>query len=466
MTTGRPSPHAAIPAIDRLLAEAGPLIDRFGRPAVTAALRDIAESLRERVGKGETVDTGKAAILARAETWLATRARPSPKRVFNLTGTVLHTNLGRAPLAPEAVQAITGAAGACNLEYDLASGQRGDRDDHVADLLCRLTGAEAAMAVNNNAAAVLLALNSLARRKEVPVSRGELIEIGGAFRLPDVIARAGCKLVEVGTTNRTHITDFESAISRRSALLLKVHTSNYAISGFTAAVSEAALAALAHAHDLPAVVDLGSGSLIDLSRHGLPRERTPRQSLADGADLVTFSGDKLLGGPQAGLIVGRKALIDRLRRNPLRRALRLDKTILAGLRATLQLYTDPDRLAARLPALAMLTMPPAALAERGRRLLPLAERVLPGWDVRLDPCASQIGSGALPVDSLESVALVIRPADRRGGDRALKRLAARLRALPIPVIGRIHDHALWLDLRGLDDADAFAAQLAAAEPLA
>jgi L-seryl-tRNA(Ser) seleniumtransferase len=456
MTKPPADSRTALPSVDRVLREPtmASLLDRYGRQSVVAAVRGVLAEMRD--AKAKAVDGD---VTDRCRARLEHEMQPSQRRVFNLTGTVLHTNLGRAPLPEEAVQATAEALrDPTNLEYDLQTGQRGDRTDHVRGWLKRLTGAEAATVVNNNAAAVFLVLNTLAARREVPVSRGELIEIGGAFRMPDIMARAGCKLIEVGTTNRTHLADFAAAIGSRTAMLMKVHPSNYAIEGFTSGVSEGELADLAHRHTLPLAVDLGSGTLVDLAAYGLPHEPTPMEALKAGADIVSFSGDKLLGGPQAGIIVGREELIRKLDRNPLKRALRLDKGRLAALEAVLRLYADVDRLPDRLPTLRLLARNAATIKELGDRLLPeVSSTVAAAATVSLEHCRSQVGSGSLPIDRLDSWCLTLRP--KRPGGTALARLAAAFRALPIPVIGRIEDGCLKLDLRCLDDRDGFLKQL-------
>jgi L-seryl-tRNA(Ser) seleniumtransferase len=459
---------AALPSVDRVLGLAfvARMVADHGRGTVQGTIRALLAEKRQEILQGASPESiwpaGEQWIEAELERRLAAASRPLLRRVFNLTGTVLHTNLGRALMPEEAVEAVAMAMRSpVSLEYDLESGGRGDRDELVEGLLRELTGAEAATVVNNNAAAVLLALNSLAQRKDAIVSRGELIEIGGAFRMPDIMARAGAKLVEVGTTNRTHLRDYEQAIGARSALIVKVHASNYAIQGFTAAVPEAQLAELAHRHAVPLMVDLGSGAIADLTQYGLPKEPTPGDSLQAGADLVTFSGDKLLGGPQAGVIVGRTELIARIRKNPLKRALRVDKMTLAALEAVLRLYRHPEKLAQRLTTLRLLTRTRADIDALGRRLLEPMRRALEGRArVELRECQSQIGSGSLPVDLLPSAALVVSAAvGGRGAGSALRALERRLRKLPIPVIGRTAEGALWLDLRCLEDEAAFAAQL-------
>ena len=449
---------ARLPSVDRMLRWPlmAALVEAHGRALVLDAVRAELAACRAS-GELRPDEELAAAIDAR----LGRLLEPSLRPVLNLTGTVLHTNLGRAPLPQEAIAAMVQvASGASNLEYDLATGKRGDRDSHLEEWLCRLTGAEAATVVNNNAAAVLLALNSLGARRDCIVSRGELIEIGGAFRLPDIMARAGVTLREVGTTNRTHKSDYEAAIGPNTALLMKVHTSNYLIQGFTAEVPARDLAAIAHAHALPLLDDLGSGTLVDLSAYGLRRERTVRDALSDGADLVAFSGDKLLGGPQAGFIVGRADLVRACAKNPIKRAMRLDKIRLAALEATLRLYRNPESLAQRLPTLRLITRPRAEIQALAARLQSaIAAQLGAGWLTTLADCASQIGSGALPLEAIPSAALALAPAN--GSGRAPEALLAALRALPIPVIARIEHGAVLLDLRCLEDEPAFLSQLPA-----
>ena len=448
------------PSVDALLSDtaAQALVEQYGRNAVLEATRAVLAQGRAAGVGPSTAD----AILARVAARLEQENRASLRPVFNLTGTVLHTNLGRAPLPPEAAEAVTRVMlGASNLEYDLAKGSRGERDDHVEALICRLTGAEAALVVNNNAAAVLLVLNGLAQGREAIVSRGELVEIGGSFRVPDVMARAGCTLREVGTTNRTHLRDYAEAIGPQTALVMKVHQSNYEIRGFTAEVAEPDVARLCRERGLPLVDDLGSGNLIDFAAYGLPPEPTVREAVRH-ADLVTFSGDKLLGAVQCGIVAGRRDLVDRLRKNPLKRALRVDKLIYAALEATLRLYLHPERLHERLPSLRLLTRSRDDIAAQAERLLPeFAARLGERASVSVEPCASQIGSGALPVESLPSACLALRqpPGNGRGEGAFLERLAAAFRALPVPVIGRIATGAFRLDLRTLEDEPALLASL-------
>ena len=463
------NPLSQLPSVDRLLSAPAlaSLLDTHGRAVVTGMVRNVLAATRATLKDGGALpdeSTLLAALINEVGAGVTAKMRPKLRPVFNLTGTVLHTNLGRAPLPEEAVQAlVTAARSPCALEYDIESGGRGDRDNVVDELLCELTGAEAATVVNNNAAAVFLLLNTLAQKKQVIVSRGELIEIGGAFRVPDIMSRAGTKLIEVGTTNRTHLKDFAEHINPRTAMLMKVHASNYAIHGFTHAVPEAELAALAHQHDIPFVIDLGSGTLADLAAYGLPHEPTPTDAIAAGADLVTFSGDKLLGGPQAGLMVGRRDLIAKIKKNPLKRALRVGKLTLAALEAVLALYRDPDRLHLRVTAVRQLTRPEAEIAAQAARLLPALQSALSALPVTVAIVSllSQIGSGSLPVNRLPSAGFAIRPQGKKSG--VLNRIEAALRALPKPVIGRIEDGALLLDLRCLAEHEEseFAAQLSA-----
>ncbi|TDA42784.1 L-seryl-tRNA(Sec) selenium transferase [Burkholderia pyrrocinia] len=466
---------ARVPSVERVLSSAPlqPLLADHGRTRVLNAVRAELERWRTAAqhdpAAAEPLDEPRiAAAVART---LAAQSAGAVRAVFNLTGTVLHTNLGRALLPDEAVRAVIDVlTRPVNLEFDLATGRRGDRDDLIDDLLCELTDAEAATVVNNNAAAVLLTLSALATKREVVVSRGELVEIGGAFRIPDIMSRAGARLREVGTTNRTHLRDYADAIGPRTALLMKVHCSNYAISGFTKEATLAELAPLAREHGLPVAVDLGSGTLADLSLWGLPHETTVQETVAAGANVVTFSGDKLLGGPQAGLIVGDRALVAKIKKHPLKRALRVGKLTLAALEPVLRLYQAPEFLRDRLTTLRLLTRPQREIAEAAERVRPALQAALGnGFDVTVEPMFSQIGSGALPVDQLPSAGLVVRTPDGKRSGRALAQLEKRLREWPRPVIGRIADNALRLDLRCLEAADeaAFVAQcVPPAEPAA
>ncbi|MDM3066576.1 L-seryl-tRNA(Sec) selenium transferase [Citrobacter sp. CK180] len=457
MTTETRSLYSQLPAIDRLLRDSTflSLRDTHGHTRVVDLLRQMLDEAREAIRDTQALPTWCENWAQEVNVRLAKEAQSALRPVINLTGTVLHTNLGRAQQAEEAIDAVAQAMRApVTLEYDLDGAGRGHRDRALADLLCRITGAEDACIVNNNAAAVLLMLAATANGKEVVVSRGELVEIGGAFRIPDVMRQAGCTLHEVGTTNRTHAKDYRQAVNENTGLLMKVHTSNYSIEGFTKAVDEAELAAIGLELDIPVVADLGSGSLVDLSQYGLPKEPMPQQLIAAGVSLVSFSGDKLLGGPQAGIIVGKKEMIAQLQSHPLKRALRADKMTLAALEATLQLYLHPEALAEKLPTLRLLTRSEAAIQAQAQRLqTALAARFSAEFAVNVMPCLSQIGSGSLPVDRLPSAALTFTPHDGRGS--RLEALAARWRALPVPIIGRIYDGRLWLDIRCLEDETRF-----------
>ncbi|MGE0849273.1 MAG: L-seryl-tRNA(Sec) selenium transferase [Hyphomicrobiaceae bacterium] len=435
---------------------------RFGHAASVGAIRRSVAVARDAARGSGQLPPDAETLAAQALQSLEQSHAPSLRRVLNLTGTVLHTNLGRAVLPESAIAAAVDAMrSAVALEFDLGGGARGERDDHVRGLLRELTGAEDAVVVNNNAGAVLIVLNTFGLGKDAIVSRGELIEIGGSFRLPDIMARAGARLVEVGTTNRTHLKDYEQAIGGNSGLVLKAHTSNYVIQGFTKSVPAAELAALARSRRVPFVHDLGSGALVDLARYGLKSEPTVKEALAEGADLVTFSGDKLLGGPQAGLIAGRAELVAAVAKNPMKRALRLDKIRLAALEAVLKLYRDPDRLEEALPTLGYFTRPRTKIATVAERLVaPIAAGVGNRYAVSTAECASQVGSGAQPLETLPSAGVMVRPIDRKATGARLEALCQAFRDLPIPVIGRVKDGALVLDLRCLDDEPGFLAQLA------
>jgi len=443
----------AIPSVDRVVscAAARPVLARFQRAYVIEAIRAVLDEARREVAVETRPAPTPEQVVARALERMDAQHPLALRPVVNATGVVLHTNLGRALLAPEAVEAVAQvAAHATNLEYDLARGERGDRDDLISDDLRALSGAEAATVVNNNAAAVLLALNTLAEGREVVVSRGELIEIGGSFRIPDVMAKSGAQLREVGTTNRTRADDYAAAITPHTALLLKVHTSNYRIVGFTSDVALDALVQIGQARNLPVMEDLGSGALIDLSDYGLPKEPIVADRVRMGADLVTFSGDKLLGGPQAGIIVGRRELIARIKRNPLKRALRCDKLTVAALAATLRLYRTAPDLRRALPTLRWLTRPLSEMEAVGQAALPALRAALgAGFVVELVDAESEIGSGALPVENLPTRAISITNPNVGADD-----IARRFRTADPPIIGRIQAGRFLLDLRGIFDAAA------------
>ncbi|MBK4736586.1 L-seryl-tRNA(Sec) selenium transferase [Noviherbaspirillum pedocola] len=443
-----------LPQLQRLLETptAQALLLRYRREHVAEAMRDRLDALRQSIcagaAKGVAPYFVEATFFIEVRDELARRHASRLVRVINATGIALHTNLGRAPLAAEALDAIVEtAAGYCNLEFDLATGERGSRHALVEERLCRLTGGEAALAVNNGAAAVLLALMALAAGGEVIVSRGELIEIGGSFRIPDVIAQSGARLVEVGATNKTRIDDYRRAIGPATRVLLASHPSNFRITGFTERPPREQLAALAREHGLPFIEDLGSGALVGMEAFGLPHEPTVAETLRAGADLVSFSGDKLLGGPQAGILIGRKEIVARLKRHPLLRALRCDKLALAALEATLALYEAPTPPQQRVPLLRMLAETPQAVARRARRLAGLL-RAIPGLDVVVAQDRSPVGGGSLPGDTLPSTTLLLKTSDISADG-----IARRLRQARPAVIGRIARDRFILDLRTVNDAE-------------
>jgi len=442
-----------IPKVDRMLDWPGisVLLAKHPRPEVLAAVRTVLGQLRELVRSNCTaVSLEPARITARVSSELASRSRPSLQALVNGTGVVVHTNLGRSPLADEAEEAIRRvSAGYSNLEFDLETGERGTRYAHVEGLVCELTGAEAALVVNNNAAAVILALSSLAQGREVIVSRGELVEIGGSFRIPDVMQQSGAKLVEVGTTNRTHLRDFQDALTDATALLLKVHTSNFAIVGFTADTSVAEMSSVGQASAIPVMLDAGSGCLIDLSPYGIAGEPTIRKYLDAGADGVTFSGDKLLGGPQAGLIAGARRYIEPMKRHPLLRALRMDKLSLASLEATLRLYRDDRRALAAIPTLRMLTMSAGQLARRADLIARRLRRTLPDTVTLVKhPGESSAGGGSFPLLQLPTTLIEVRIAGY-----SPEQVELALRRASTPVIGRIQRDRFLLDVRTVLDRD-------------
>lgn len=467
MNSSNANPLSQIPGVDVLLnsTQGIRLVEKFGHSQFVGFLRHHLSELRTQVRANPTLPIPTVEdLLSQIEITMSEQNADSLKPVINLTGTVIHTNLGRSQLPKAAIAQIEKVSeSASNLEFDLSTGKRGDRDSHTEKLLAELTGAESATVVNNNAAAVLLVLNTLAKDKEVPVSRGELVEIGGSFRIPDIMSGSGCKLVEIGTTNRTHLKDYQQAIRPETAMLMKVHTSNYEIQGFTKSVDEAALAQLAKQNSIPFVTDLGSGTLVDFTQFGLPPEPTVQQAISDGANIVTFSGDKLLGGPQAGIIVGDRDLINRIKANPLKRALRVDKMTIAALFEVLKLYRHPETLLSTLPTLRHLSRLENDIKQMAEKLLPLFQQTLKSFaDVNILSCESQIGSGALPTARIASWGIEISPKqinETTSSERALQNLIVAFRNLPKPMIGRVQGSALFFDLRTLDDIEIVSDQL-------
>ncbi|MDW7760725.1 MAG: L-seryl-tRNA(Sec) selenium transferase [Acidobacteriota bacterium] len=452
-----------IPSVDAVLRDGAAvrLAEKYGSGAASDAVREALAGLRARIAGGDAPAEDAAfspdAVASAAEGILVARRSPSLRPAINATGVVIHTGLGRAVLSEAAVEALRAvSAGCCNLAVDAESGKRGDRDAHTEDLLCRLTGAEAATVVNNNAAATVLILNTLAAGREVVVSRGQLVEIGGSFRMPDVMTASGAVLREVGTTNRTKLSDYEQAIGERTGALLRVHHSNYRIIGFTGEPGIGELVALGRKHGLPVVDDLGSGALVDLASFGISSEPLVRDSLTAGADAVCFSGDKLLGGPQCGIIAGREEAVRRIKKNPLKRAFRVGKLTIAALEATLKLFLDPETVARIHPVYRMLALKPADLVRRGRKLVRgvsarIDERVA---SAALEDGASEVGSGSVPAETLPTKLLTVRPRKTSAED-----LARRLRRNDPPVFARIHRDAVLFDLRTIrPDEDAVVLQ--------
>jgi L-seryl-tRNA(Ser) seleniumtransferase len=419
---------------------------------VKSAVRETIESFRQKIRSGTitSLPHGQEEWNAIFIAAIHKKNNPNLQKVLNGTGVVIHTNLGRSVLGSETMLALqTAGTSYTNLEFDLSTGKRGSRYSLVEEIICDITGAEAALVVNNNAAAVLLALNSLAFGKEAIVSRGQLVEIGGSFRIPDIIDRSGATLVEVGATNRTHLFDYERAISEDTALLLKVHTSNFRVIGFTSEVSALDLVTFGREHGLPVMEDLGSGSLVDLSPWGLLKEPTVQEVVKAGVDVVTFSGDKLLGGPQAGLIVGRKEMITRIKKNPMNRALRIDKFTLASLESVLRFYYDLEKVREKVPTLALLTLAPELIKKKGQKILRRlgGARKVKDW-IQLLPTVSKVGGGAMPEHAIPSWSLVLQPG--HGGASELERF---FRTLPVPLIGRIEEKKMVFDLRTILDDD-------------
>jgi len=441
-----------IPSITILLEqpEFTQLLTRASRSFLLEVIREALENVRTSILAGEDPDLELPALWKEIARRLEAKAADHLRRVVNGTGIIVHTNLGRSLLAEPAIQHMLRVArNYSNLEYDLEEGKRGSRYSHVEALLMELTGSEAALVVNNNAAAVLLALNTLAQGKEVIVSRGQLVEIGGSFRIPEVMSRSGAVLREVGATNKTHLRDYEAAIGAETALLLKVHTSNYRIVGFTLEVTLDDLVALGQARQVPIMEDLGSGSFIDVSTFGLEREPTVGEAVRTGADVVTFSGDKLLGGPQAGIIVGKKTVVQALRGNPLNRALRIDKFTLAALESTLKLYRNEEQALKEIPTLAQMAEPLAHVHGRAKTLWRLLQKhSIPDLTIEIVPTASQVGGGALPLSTLNSYALAFVSARQSSSE-----IEKRFRSFTPPIIGRIEKERFMLDVRTMRKDD-------------
>ena len=424
--------------------------ERIGSEQLKKVIRNVLEQVRSEIIEGKTENAiDENHLKERIRKQLEKLTEPDMKKVINATGTILHTNLGRAPISREHIQQILCmASGYSNLEYDLNKGHRGERYSHFDELLCRLTGAEAAMAVNNNAAAVLLMLSALGREKEAIVSRGELVEIGGKFRIPDVMEQSGTILKEVGTTNKTHLEDYEKAITEETGMILKVHTSNYQIVGFTESVEIQRLTALGREHEIPVLADLGSGVLLSMEKYGLPHEPTVQEMIQAGADLVSFSGDKLLGGPQAGIIVGKKKYMDILKKHPLTRALRIDKFTAAALELTLREYLNPENALRNLPALKMIAKTAEDTRKDANALCQmLQEKELP-FEISVEPCESQIGGGAFPTANLSGYAVVLTCKQKKCQD-----IVDAMEQLPVPVICRCQKDQIILDVRTLEKED-------------
>lgn len=441
----------ALPKVDEALKDPRIVgeLDRHPRGLVVDAVRAVIEQERARVLSDESYQVDPDALMAAALARIALKSRHSLRRVINATGVIVHTNLGRSILSEAATAAVAEVAGGYStLEYDVESGERGSRHVHVEELLCKLTGAEAAMAVNNNAAAVMLGIAALARGGEAIVSRGQLVEIGGSFRIPDIMAESGARMVEVGTTNKTHLKDYENAITPSTQLLLKVHSSNFRVVGFTEEVELEELVSLGDQRDIPVFEDQGSGVLLDLREYGLPYEPTIGESVARGAHLVSCSGDKLLGGPQAGILVGRSSIISRLKRHPMARALRLDKMTLAALEITLRAYLDPARALEEIPTLRMITTPVEAVRARAAELAKRIGGCSENYDVEVVDAIARAGGGALPLADIPTAVVALSP--REG---SVVELEQKLRLGEICVVARIKDDRLMLDPRTLSDDD-------------